>query len=79
MSIAIDYFTKWVEAKTLSTITGAKVQSFVWKNIVCRFGIPRMIILDNGRQFDNQEFKSFCLELRIKNQFSSPEHPQANG
>ena len=49
MSIAIDYFTKWVEAKTLSTITEAKVQSFMWKNIVCKFGIPRMIILDNGR------------------------------
>ena len=38
--VAVDYFTKWVEAKTLATITEAKVRSFVWKNIVCRFGIP---------------------------------------
>ena len=37
--VAIDYFTKWVEVETLATITEAKVQSFVWKNIVCRFGI----------------------------------------
>ena len=37
-----------------------------------------MIILDNGRQFDNQDFRDFCSGLGIKNQFSSPEHPQAN-
>ena len=37
------------------------------------------IISDNGRQFDNQGFKDFCLNLGIKNQFSSPGHPQANG
>ena len=37
------------------------------------------IILDNGRQFDSQGFKDFCLNLGIKNQFSSPGHPQVNG
>ena len=47
--VAIDYFTKWVEAEALATITETKVQNFVWKKIVCRFGIPRTIILDNGR------------------------------
>ena len=49
LHVAIDYFMKWVEAEALATITEVKVQSFVWKNIVCRFGIPRTIILDNGR------------------------------
>ena len=37
-----------------------------------------MIILDNGRQFDSQGFRDFCSSLGIKNQFSSPGHPQAN-
>ena len=77
--VAIDYFTKWVEAEALATITEAKVQNFVWKNIVCRFGIPRMIISDNGRQFDSHGFRLFCLSLGIKNKYSSPGHPQANG
>ena len=45
--IAIDYFTKWVEAEVVAMIIEAKVQNFVWKNIVCRFGIPRTIISDN--------------------------------
>ena len=51
----------------------------MWKNIICRFGIPSTIISDNGRQFDSQGFREFCSNLGIKNQFSSPRHPQANG
>ena len=73
--VAIDYFTKLVEAEALATITKAKIRSFVWKNVICRFKIPMMIISDNGRQFDNQGFKDFCSNLDIKNQFSSPGHP----
>ena len=77
--VAIDYFTKWVEAEALVTITGTKVQNFVWKNIVCRFRIPRTIISDNSRQFDSQAFRSFCSNLGIRNKYLSPGHPQANG
>ena len=77
--VATKYFTKWVEAKELATIIEAKIQNFMWKNIICRFGIPRTIISDNGQQFDSQSFRDFCSSLGIKNQFSSPGHPQANG
>ena len=79
MLVAIDYFTKWVEAEALTMITEARIQSFVWKNIICRFRIPMTIISDNERQFDSQAFRDFCSGLGIKNQFSSPGHPQANG
>ena len=65
--VAINYFTKWVEAEALATITEAKIQSFVWKNIICRFGIPMTIISNNERQFDNQGFKDFCSNLGIRN------------
>ena len=51
--VTIDYFTKWVETEALATITEAKIQSFVWKNIICRFGIPRTIISDNRWQFNS--------------------------
>ena len=37
------------------TITEAKITSFIYKNIICKFGIPNVIIL-NGRQFDNPKF-----------------------
>ncbi|XP_021827212.1 uncharacterized protein LOC110767855 [Prunus avium] len=77
--VAVDYFTKWAEAEPLATITTTQVQSFVWKNLICRFGIPHSIITDNGRQFDNAKFKAFCSGLNINLRFSSPAHPQANG
>lgn len=57
--IAIDYFTKWVEAVPLAVIIEAKIQNFVWKNIVCRFGISRVIISNNRQQFDCNKFKSW--------------------
>lgn len=47
--VAIDYFTKWLEAEPVMTITEAKVTSFMWKNIICKFGVPHVIISDNGK------------------------------
>ena len=73
--IAIDYFTEWVQAKPLAVITKGKIQSFFWKNIVCRFGIPKMIISNNGWQLDRWKFKEFCANLGIQNHYSSPGHP----
>ena len=77
--VGIDYFTKWVEVEALATITEKNIRSFVWRNIICRYGIPRVLVSDNGKQFDNSAFRDFCSELGIKNHYSSPAHPQANG
>ena len=43
--VGIDYFTKWREVELLTTITARNVRNFVWKNIICRFGIPHVIII----------------------------------
>ncbi|CAL9018618.1 unnamed protein product, partial [Prunus brigantina] len=59
--VAVDYFTKWAEAEALATITAARIETFVWQNIVCRFDIPNIIVTDNGRQFDNAKFKEFSV------------------
>jgi hypothetical protein len=77
--VAIDYFTKWVEAKPLATITKRNIQNFVWKAVICQFGIPRVLVSDNGKQFDNPRFRKFSQELGIHNHYSFPSHPQANG
>jgi hypothetical protein len=77
--VAINYFTKWVEAEPLATITERNIQNFVWKAVICRFGIPRVLVSDNGKQFDNPRFRQFSQELGIHNHYSSPGHPQANG
>ena len=77
--VQIDYFTRWVEAEPLATITEKNVRSFGWKSIICRFGILRVLVSDNGKQLDNDAFKDFCNQLRIKNHYFSPANPQANG
>ncbi|VFQ85727.1 unnamed protein product [Cuscuta campestris] len=77
--VAIDYFTKWVEAKPLAGITGRQMIDFVGTNILCRFGVPRQIISDNGTQFEEAEFQDFLKTWRIQHTKVSVAYPQANG
>ncbi|GJR12467.1 reverse transcriptase domain-containing protein [Tanacetum coccineum] len=63
--VAIDYFTKWIEARAVATITGNQVKRFVWDNIVCRFGLPGEIVSDNGKQFCDNPFKDCLLAKGI--------------
>ncbi|KAL2224041.1 UNVERIFIED_CONTAM: hypothetical protein Sindi_3052700 [Sesamum indicum] len=77
--VAVDYFTKWVEAELLAKISEKEVIKFLWKNIICRFGIPRAIISDNGTQFSENKLKDWCKGLGIKQFFTSVNNPQANG
>jgi len=76
--VGIDYFTKWIEVEPLTVITVRNVQNFVWKNIVCRFGLPQIIITDNGWQFTDRGLAKFYGKLDIKHIASSVEHPQTN-
>nr|GEV39821.1 reverse transcriptase domain-containing protein [Tanacetum cinerariifolium] len=77
--VAVDYFTKWIEAKPVATITGSQVKKFVWDNIVCRFGLLGEILSDNIKQFTDYPFKDWCEKLNIKQMFASVRHPQTNG
>src|SRR5438105_2726891 len=75
--VAIDKFTKWIEAKPVATITAAKAKEF-FQDIVVRFGVPNRIITDNSTQFTGFEFKDWCEELGIKICYASVAHPQSN-
>ncbi|XP_073120867.1 uncharacterized protein [Henckelia pumila] len=77
--VAIDYFSKWVEAEALARITEGEVLKFLWKNIVCRFGVPRKLISDNGRQFQGARVQAWCKEMKIQQHFTSVHYPQSNG
>nr|KYP36263.1 Pol polyprotein [Cajanus cajan] len=77
--VAVDYFTKWIKAEPLASITTNNVQKFLWKNIITRFGIPHAIVTNNGLQFTDQKLKKFLQELGIKHRFTSVENPQSNG
>ena len=77
--VAVEYFTKWVEAKPLINITSEAVRKFFWQNIISRFGVPKDLMVDNGKQFDSQLFKEFCRSIGTKLMFASVYHPQSNG
>nr|GEU72701.1 reverse transcriptase domain-containing protein [Tanacetum cinerariifolium] len=77
--VAIDYFTKWIEAKLVATITGNQIKKFIWDNIVCIFGLPGEIISDYGKLFRDNPFKDWCEKLCIRQHFASVKHPQVNG
>ncbi|CAL8091980.1 unnamed protein product [Prunus armeniaca] len=51
MIVATDYFTKWIEAETLSSTKKADMEQFIWRNIICRFGSLQSLVTDNGSQF----------------------------
>jgi hypothetical protein len=78
-AVAVYYVTKWVEAKPLANIKAPAIQKFFWQNIVCRFGVPRELTVDNGKQFDCYGFKEYCKTLGTHAKFSSVYHPQSNG
>ena len=73
-----DYFSKWIEVEAYTNIKDKDVSKFVWKNIICRFRIPQVIIANNEPQFDNIAFRTFGLELNIKNLYSTSRYPQSN-
>ncbi|VFR03159.1 unnamed protein product [Cuscuta campestris] len=77
--VAIDYFTKWVEATPVPTITEEQMRKFVSKQIVCRFGMPQQIITDNGTQFEAKGFNEFLQSWGIKLSYVAVGYPQTNG
>jgi DNA polymerase IIIc chi subunit len=76
--VVIDYSTKWVEAEPLAKITAKNVLRFFKRNILARFGVPALVISDNGTQFTDQHFQDYLRNIGIKQSFISIEHPQAN-
>ncbi|XP_017216818.2 uncharacterized protein LOC108194379 [Daucus carota subsp. sativus] len=77
--VAIDYYTKWPEAKPLARIRETEVVQFFMENIVFRFGVPRVIVTDNGSQFTGKDFEEALGQLKITHIKSSVAYPQANG
>jgi transposase InsO family protein len=78
MLVAVDKFTKWVEAALVTTQDSTAAINFI-KSIVFRFGVPHSIIIDNGTNFTSKEFKSYCESMGIKLKFASVAHPKTNG
>ena len=66
--VAIDYFTKWVKAVTFKSVTRKVVVDFIHFNIICRFGIPKVIITDNAENLNSHLMQEVCYRFKIEHQ-----------
>ncbi|GAU14157.1 hypothetical protein TSUD_169830 [Trifolium subterraneum] len=77
--VAMDYFTKWIEAEPLAKISASNILRFFKRDVLARFGIPQVVVTDNGTQFTNKKFQEFLAAIGTTQHFTSVEHPQTNG
>nr|GEX37146.1 hypothetical protein [Tanacetum cinerariifolium] len=76
--VAIDYLSKWVEAKALPTNDARVVVKFL-KSLFSRFGTPKAIISDRGTHFCNDQFAKVMSKYGVTHRLSTAYHPQTSG
>ncbi|GJT06524.1 reverse transcriptase domain-containing protein [Tanacetum coccineum] len=76
--VAVDYLSKWVEAKALPT-NDARIVCKYLKSLFARFGAPRAIISDRGTHFCNDQFAKVMLKYGVTHRLSTAYHPQTSG
>jgi hypothetical protein len=77
--VAVDYFTKWVEAMPTFKDDGETTTLFLFNQIIARFDIPKEIVTDHGSHFQNKMMSELTSNLGLRQEHSSPYYPQANG
>ncbi|XP_070667813.1 uncharacterized protein [Malus domestica] len=77
--LAVDYVSKWVEAKATRTNDSKVVADFVKTNIFARFGMPRVLISDGSSHFCNYTIEVLLRKYNVTHKVSTPYHPQTNG
>ena len=78
MAVAVDYFTKWVEAEPLRSKSAESVAQFLF-SLICRHGCSEIQINDQGREFVNASSTRLHELTGVKQRITSPYHPQSNG
>ncbi len=76
--VAIDYATKWVEAKTLRTNTVVIIPKFLYEYILTKFGCPLSIIMDQGVHFINDIIKYLIELFLLKHVHFTTNYPEGN-
>jgi transposase InsO family protein len=77
--IAVDYFTKWVEAMPTFNNTADTAARFFFNHVISCFGVPLQLVSDHGKHFENEIFIELSSRLGFSHEFSSPYYPQSNG
>ncbi|MCO5580822.1 hypothetical protein L7F22_034695 [Adiantum nelumboides] len=78
-SHAVDYLSRWAEAKPVKQITSKDVAKFVYEDICCKFGMPLELLSDKGPVFRGELVDYLCEKLHVRRRFTTPYYPQCNG
>src|SRR5260363_61542 len=76
--VATEYLTRWPEARAVPDTSANTLAQFIFEEIVCRHGTPKIILSDQGCNFISETIRILCEKFLIKHKFSSPYHPQTN-
>ena len=77
--VATDYLTRWPEARPVPDASAYTLAKFIFEEIICRHGTPKILLSDQGQNFISEITRLLCEKFLIKHKFSSPYHPQTNG
>ncbi|PKI42788.1 hypothetical protein CRG98_036822 [Punica granatum] len=77
--VAIDYFTKWIEAITLASVTAKALARFLKRDVIARYGVPATIVTDNAKNLNNKIIDELCAQFKVQHRNSTPYRPQMNG
>jgi hypothetical protein len=77
--VATDYMTKWAEAKAVKNDDAGTVATFMYEQIITRFGCPKELVSDRGSHFINSTIQALTEKFQIKHRKTTPYHPRANG
>lgn len=77
--LAIDHYTKWVEARVLETKSKSEIINSIEELIIKKHGKPKAILTDNGKEFTSDDFKALLGKHQIERRNSSPYHHETMG
>jgi len=76
--VVIDYFTEWEEAASHANVMRKVVAKFIRKELICRYGLPSRIIIDDATNLNNKMMLELCEEFKIQHHNSSLYRPKMN-
>jgi len=77
--MAVDYLTKYPEARALQLADALSIAPFIYEDIICRHGIPEELTSDRGTEFINELIRTLCQQYKIRHITTTAYHPQGNG
>ncbi len=72
--IAINYFTKWLEVRTIKVANTEIIATFIYEEIICWFELSRVLQNDQEMHFVNKVIQKLIKRFRVRHSLSLPYH-----